>query len=361
MKHPLILLILAHIKEFFREPGSIFWSFGFPVLMALGLGVAFSGKKELVHSVALIPSYNIEDSLVCNIFFNGTSPFDTVIEQKFESGFGKTRYIFHITTWNNAELLLKRGVVSTILTEKQNDITFHSDPLNPESELISMQLSGFFKTGEIGTFRGKFELLDTRGLRYIDFLVPGLLSVSVMMSVMWGVCYTLIERRSKKLLRRMVATPMKKSHLLIAHWFSRIIVTFFEVIVLLAFAAYFFNMIVQGNLIALIILLLAGNFCFFGFSILISSRTSNLQLGNGLISLITSPMMVLSGIFFSYQNFPLWAIKIIKLLPLTILVDEVRSIINEGAGFMQVYDGIFILGALGIISFLVGLRIYKWY
>ncbi|MBN2519585.1 MAG: ABC transporter permease [Bacteroidales bacterium] len=361
MKHPLIQLILAHIKEFFREPGSVFWSFGFPILMALGLGAAFSGNKEIVHNVALVPSYQIEDTIISSTFFYNETPYDTVIEKKFESGFGKTKYIIHVTSWDNGELLLKRGIVSIILSEINNEIVFHADPLNPESELIGMQLSKFFKTGSIGTFEGKFQILDTKGLRYIDFLVPGLISVSIMMSVMWGVCYTLIERRSKKLLRRMVATPMKKSHLLISQWISRILVTFFEVTVLLLFSYYSFHMVVQGSLFTLILLLLAGNFCFFGLSILISSRTSNLQLGNGLISLITSPMMVLSGIFFSYQNFPEWAIKIIKILPLTMLVDEARSVINEGAGIFQVYDGILILSGLGIISFIAGLKIYKWY
>lgn len=177
--------------------------------MALGLGVAFSGKKELLHSVALMPSYSLEDTLVRYALFKGSAPFDTIIEKRFETGYGKTRYMFYVTSWENAELLLKRGTVSCIITEKQNDITFHSDPLNPESELVIMQLSQFFKTGEIGKFRGKIELLETRGLRYIDFLVPGLLSLGIMMSVMWGVCYTLIEKRSKKLLRRMVATPMR--------------------------------------------------------------------------------------------------------------------------------------------------------
>ncbi len=361
MKHPLIQLILSHIREFLREPGSVFWSFGFPVFMALGLGVAFSGKKELLHSVALVPSYIAEDTLISNTLFSGAMPFDTIIEKKFETGYGKTRYMFHVTSWENAELLLKRGSATCIITEKQNYITFHSDPLNPESELVSIQLSRFFKTGEIETSQGKIEPLETKGLRYIDFLVPGLLSLGVMMSVMWGVCYTLIEKRSKKLLRRMVATPMRKAHFLIAQWISRMIVTFLETTILLVFATFFFRVSFQGSLFAFIILLIAGNFCFFGFSILISSRTANLQLGNGLISLITTPMMVLSGIFFSYRNFPPWAISLIKLLPLTKFADEARSIVNEGAGLFQVFDGILVLGILGFVSFLIGLRIYKWY
>jgi ABC-type multidrug transport system permease subunit len=112
---------------------------------------------------------------------------------------------------------------------------------------------------------------------------------------------------------------------------------------------------------ALILVLLSGNMAFFGLSILISSRTANTQVGNGLISLITTPMMVLSGIFFSYQNFPPWAINVIKFLPLTKFTDEVRGIVNEGAGFMDSIDGIIILMAFGALTFFSGMKVYKWY
>ena len=360
MRNPLLQLILAHIKEYLREPGAVFWSFGFPVLMAIGLGIAFSGKKEIVHGVAIVRSYNMDDTIIKSRLTD-TATFKNFIEKEFESEYGRTRYLFHITSWDSAQILMKRGQVSSIITEKDNKITFHSDPLNPEAELISIQLDKFFKTGTPGTFEGKLEKLNTKGLRYIDFLIPGLLGMGIMMSVMWGVCYTLIEKRSKKLLRRMVATPMKKSHFLMAQWTSRIMVMTFETFILLFFTKIFFGIEIQGQILALILLLLAGNFCFFGMAILLSSRTDNIQLGNGFISLITTPMMVLSGIFFSYLNFPEWMIKFIKILPLTLLVDNLRSVFNEGAGILEVYPGILIMGISGMIFFFSGKRIYKWY
>jgi ABC-type multidrug transport system permease subunit len=361
MKHPLLQLTLAHIKEYLREPGAMFWSFGFPILMALGLGLAFSGKKEIVHGVAVVPSYNMSDSLISNTLLNGMDLNDTIIEKKFKSDYSNTKYIFHITSWNNASLLMKRGQVSSIITIINDTITFHSDPLNPEAELIGIQLDKYFKTGNPGSFEGKLEPLNAKGLRYIDFLIPGLLGMGIMMSVMWGICYSLIEKRSKKLLRRMVATPMRKSHFLLSHWASRIMMMAFETLILLLFSKYFFKIEIQGSIFALILLLLAGNFCFFGLSILLSARTSNMQLGNGLISIITTPMMVVSGIFFSYQNFPPWAIKVIKIFPLTQLVDGIRSVINEGAGMFEILNSILILSLSGLICFTIGMRIYKWY
>lgn len=361
MNHPFIQLTIAQIKEFFREPGAVFWSFGFPILMAFGLGIAFSGKKEIMHGVAVIPGFSIENTIVKMVFFDGGNVKDTIIEKKFENINGKTRYVFHVTTWNKAEILLKRGIISAILTEEQNRITYHYDPLNPEGELIQVQLSKFFESGNLGQNYGTIEPLNRKGLRYIDFLIPGLLSMGIMMSVMWGVCYALIEKRSKKLLRRMVATPMIKAHFLMATWASRLILTFVDSVVLLVFAHFFFQITIQGSIVALILLLFSGNIAFFGLSILISSRTANTQVGNGLISFITTPMLVLSGIFFSYQNFPSWAIPVIKVLPLTKFTDGVRGIINEGEGLIGSLDGIFILGLFGVLTFFIGMKMYKWY
>lgn len=360
MKHPVVILTYSLIKEFFREPGSVFWAFGFPLLMALGLGLAFSGKKEITHGVAIVYNAQEQDEL-SNALFNGIHYNDTIIEKHFEHATGNTRYIFHITTWPQAEVLVKRGIVNAIISQEEGELTFHFDPINAQGELIQMQLSSFIQSGKLGEGIGEFAPLSAVGMRYIDFFIPGLLTMGIMMSVMWGVCYSLIEKRSKKLLRRMVATPMRKSHFLVAVWASRFFITVFDSLVLLIFAWLFFDIRIQGSFPALVMLLFSGNVAFFGLSILLSSRTSNMHLGNGLISFVTTPMMVLSGIFFSYQNFPPWAISIIKFLPLTRFTDEARSIINEGAGLIQSADGIAILFLFGAVTFMAGMRVYKWY
>ncbi len=361
MNHPIILLTISQIKEFFREPGAVFWSFGFPILMAVGLGLAFSGNQEILHGVAVVQSSLKEDGKAAGILFEDGIHRDTVLDKRFESETGSTRYQFHITSWDEAEILLKRGIINAIITENENGLIYHYDPVNPEGELIQMQLSDYFETGDLGQSNGSFAPLDAVGTRYIDFFIPGLLTLGIMMSVMWGVCYSLIEKRSKKLMRRMIATPMRKSHFLISLWASRLMITIFDSVVLLAFAYYFFDVEIQGSMPALILLLLSGNIAFFGLAILLSSRTANTQVGNGLISFITTPMMVLSGIFFSYQNFPDWAINIIKYLPLTRFTDHTRSIINEGAGFLQTLDGVLVLLTFGLITLIAGMRVYKWY
>jgi ABC-type multidrug transport system permease subunit len=154
---------------------------------------------------------------------------------------------------------------------------------------------------------------------------------------------------------------MKKSHFLIALITVRITMNFIESSVLFLFALFAFDMVIQGDVSALILMFLAGNIAFAGIAVFVSSHTSNTEVGNGLINVVVFPLMVLSGIFFSYHNFPDWSIPVIKNLPLTIMTDGIRSIFNEGAGYNEVAFPILILTATGVIFFLAGLKIFKWH
>ncbi|MEI6900451.1 MAG: ABC transporter permease, partial [Bacteroidota bacterium] len=199
------------------------------------------------------------------------------------------------------------------------------------------------------------------GTRYIDFLIPGLIAMGIMMACMWGISYGIIDNRSKKLLRRMVATPMKKSHYLIALISVRIVMNFIESSLLFVVALLVFGIQIQGSIPALVTIFLAGNIAFAGIAILLSSHTAKTEIGNGLINAVVTPMMVLSGIFFSYHNFPDWSIPVIKLLPLTAVADGIRSVFIEGAGFNEIAIPSLILTAVGVVCFTIGLKTFKWH
>jgi ABC-2 type transport system permease protein len=205
------------------------------------------------------------------------------------------------------------------------------------------------------------EAVTSKGNRYIDFLIPGLLALGIMNSCIWGIGWNLIDSRIKKLLRRMVATPMKKSTFLAAHMITRFIVIFCEASLLFIFARLAFGVEIQGSPIALFLVYVAGTFAFAGIAILTSSRASNTQVGNGLINAVVLPMTIVSGVFFSYHNFPDWIEVFVKYLPLTLLAESMRAIFNEGAGLAQVFIPCVILSITGVVTFISGLRIYKWY
>jgi ABC-2 type transport system permease protein len=368
------LLIMALFREIVREPGVLFWGILFPILMSLGLGLAFTKKADVTRKVAIIKktdgSLSTTDNSVLTGFLDKNcekNPLPaketwiwkyTVKDEKL----GNSIFLMYDMKWDEAMTLLKRGTINVVLVGLNNSVEYHFDPMNPDAQLTYLKLSNIVGKGEIQPESDiEIKPLTVKGTRYIDFLVPGLMTMGIMMSSMWGISYGIIEKRSKKLLRRLVATPMRKSHFLIALIVVRVVMNFIESGALFIFALLAFKMTIQGNISALILIFLAGNIAFAGLAILTSSHTSNTEVGNGLINFVVMPMMILSGIFFSYQNFPEWSLPVIRKLPLTILTDGVRSIFNEGAGYREVALPILILTAIGAIFFTIGLKIFKWH
>jgi ABC-2 type transport system permease protein len=368
-------LILANVRDLIREPGVLFWGTIFPILMSLGLGIAFMSNKDVIINVAVIGEKHLFEersdtsSILCD-FLNRNKAItgkseDGSLYRKFvlkDEKLGNTIFLFHGLDWNQSMILLKRGNLNMIIDEVQGKIQYHFDPRNPDAQLSYLKLSKILDDPGNKQVVSEQEIrpLTVTGTRYIDFLVPGLIAMGIMMSTLWGVSYSIIETRSKKLLRRMVATPMKRSNFLIALITVRVALNFFEGLVLFLFAHFVFGISITGNALALIILFIAGNMAFAGISILCSSHTSKTEIGNGLINAISMPMMVLSGIFFSYHNFPDWSIPVIRMFPLTMLADGMRIFI-EGAGFAEVIIPVLVLSGTGVFLFLAGLKIFKWH
>jgi len=366
---------MALFREIIREPGVLFWGILFPILMSLGLGLAFTKKSNVIRKVAVIKSNENTNGIT------GNPDFESFINNMCEKNtqdktdnwkwkysikdnkLGNSVFLFYSMRNNEAIKMLKRGTINVILTGTRDSVEYLFDPMNSDAELTYLKLMPVIgKKGDTEVSNNtEIRPLTVRGTRYIDFLVPGLITMGVMMSCMWGISYGIIEKRSKKLLRRLVATPMKKSHFLIALIAVRVLMNIIESLVLLVFAIIVFGVRIQGDISALVLIYLAGNVAFAGIAVFVSSNTSNTEVGNGLINFVVFPMMVLSGIFFSYQNFPEWSIGVIKYLPLTMLTDGVRSIFNEGAGYQEVALPVLILLTTGTVFFSAGLKIFKWH
>jgi ABC-2 type transport system permease protein len=374
--YQLAQLISALFKELIREPEVLFWGIGFPILMSLGLGIAFTKKPDMVINVAVLDAKDVggqpENSTNGIEYFlernaeklpgigKSTVRYKIVVE---DDKIGNTIFFFRKTSWEEGLTFLKRGLLSMIINEVDGEIHYHFDPLNPTAQLTYLKLKSIL-SGDMLTQSDStqnIEPLRVIGSRYIDFFVPGLIAMGIMMSGMWGLSYRLIEMRSQKLLRRMVATPMKKSHLLIAMTLVRTLMSFFEALLLFLFAFLVFDIRIQGSLFALFLIVLAGNIAFAGIAIFVSSRTARTETGNGLINIVVMPMTVLSGIFFSYHNFPDWAVPVIQKFPLTMLADGIRSVFIEGAGVPDIMLPFLFLLSIGIVFFAAGLKIFKWH
>lgn len=356
----LIRLVEIQFKELIRDPSVFLWGIGFPVLMALGLGLAFSHNGEILRPVAIV-SHNVE-------FLKNTKQVEPLIIQgqkieRFElsqmsSPFGKNKILIHQTNEKMAELLIKRGIVLVVIKDGP---LYYFDPRNADAQLTYIISKAIFER-KIESLKDAMMIpLEVPGTRYVDFLLPGLIAMGIMMSCLWGICYGLVEKRSKKLLRRLVATPMRKSHYLLSMMIVRVIFGLFETGILVYFGHLFFNFKVAGSWGTVILLFIASHWAFSGLSIVIASRTSNTEIGAGILNAVSTPMMVLSGIFFSYHYFPESAQAIIRFLPLTLVADNFRSVMLEGATLGMIQVPFLGLIFFGIICFLLGLKIFKWY
>jgi ABC-type multidrug transport system permease subunit len=358
-------LTYTFFLETIREPEVLFWGIVFPVLISIGLGFAFTQSSETKFHVMVVEENQTELDSLLNIYANrnvkkGKEIFTWKIEDKIA---GNTEINFIRSDWKSAIISLKRGESDVIVTDSLGKIRYHFDPLNSQAQLVYMKLSALIKSpaSTVDTGLNLVNPLTLKGVRYIDFLIPGMIAFGLMSSILWGFSYTIIERRSQKLLRRMVATPMKKHNFLISLMIVRISMNVVEALILFFFVWLLFGIQIQGNIGALTVLFIAGNVAFTGLAAVISSRTSKTEVGTGWINAAQMPMMILSGIFFSYHHFPEWSIGVIKFLPLTALADGIRSIFNEGAGWIEILPPSLALTVFGIVCFAIGMRTFKWF
>jgi ABC-2 type transport system permease protein len=340
--HPLIQLLLMHYREFVREPVALFWTFVFPIALSGIIGLGFSSDQEPVYSVAVMPQTPPRLHAVLNQLAYKTMPV------KYEE---------------EGLLLLRKGVAVLLISSPPatDSLVFHYDQHNTNAQNAYLHITNSLLRLATTEQKMRTNQLTTQGNRYIDFLIPGLLAMGLMNSALWGMGWSLVDMRIKKLLRRIVATPLPRYLFLLSHFIMRYVFATLEVLALCGFAFFMFDIRITGSYWAFVLLASAGLWAFSGISILIASRTANSNVANGLINAVYLPMSLVSGVFFNYHGFPDWIVGIIEKLPLTLLADGLREIFNEGATVEQVLMKILILLAIGTLSFLVGLRIYKWY
>jgi ABC-2 type transport system permease protein len=344
MNNSFLNLLAVQLKEFYREPSVLFWGFFFPVLMIAVLGLAFMHRPAERRTIAVV---------------GPITQYSASLHQKLDSLGQLGEFSFIIVSEQEALQKIQRGQISVYINKSPNgDVVFSYDPDNSEARMTYLlATNALLSTGQPG-FRKQY--ITATGHRYIDFLVPGLLAMGIMNSCLWGIGWNLIDFRIKKLMRRMIATPMKKSVFLLAQVVSRAILLVAEAFLIFSFAHWAFGVEIQGSVVALLLVLMSGIMAFSGLAVLLASRARHSQVGNGLINATTMPMIILSGIFFSYQNFPEWASSIVRFLPLTLLADAVRSIFNEGAYLGEVWLEFLLLICMGFVFFVSGLKIFKW-
>ncbi len=332
-RHPMLELTATRLRLFFREPGAVFWTFGFPLVLAIALGIAFRNRPPEPVNIA-VESSDLQTTL-----------------QKAEG------LRVRLLDDGAARAALRTGKVELVI-EPGPPIAYRYDPTRPESRLARALADAALHP------RGKPDTVDAPvtepGSRYIDFLIPGLIGVNLMSAGMWGIGYVVVDMRTKKLLKRLIATPMSRAQFLCSFVLMRALFLVLELPVLLGFAFFAFDVRVSGSLPLLLGVALLGALAFAGIGLLLASRAQNTQTVNGLINLVQLPMFVASGVFFSTARFPDAVQPYLRILPLTALNDAMRAVMIDGAGLRGIALPVALLAGTAAVSFTAALRVFRW-
>lgn len=342
---PIAQLIVARLREFIREPEAVFWVFGFPLVMTLLLGVAFKERPIETIVVDVLEGPRAETA---RLALSSDKKFKLKVCIESEC---RTRL-----------RALKTDLVVLPGAGSGQGFDYLYDSTRRESVLARKEVDDALQRsqGRGDVFAAHDQEFTEPGGRYIDFLIPGLLGMGIMGGGVWGVGFVTVDMRIRKLLKRFLATPMKRTHFLSAMMISRMFFLIPEVVLLMLFARYAFGVRVYGSLGTVAFLVLLGAAAFSGIGLLIASRAKTIEAVTGMMNLVMLPMWVLSGIFFSASRYPDAVQPFIRLLPLTALIDALRAVTIEGAALTTQAGPVVILSVYSVVTFTLALKIFRW-
>jgi len=339
--HPLVQLSRVKFLEFVREPEAIFWVLVFPVLLSLALGIAFRAKTPAPLAVAVCDGPGAAEASRALAADPGLHP--------------------KVLAERDARESLRTGKVALVVIPGDT-LTYWFDPARDESRGARLAADAALQRAAGRTDARGIALreMNEKGSRYIDFLVPGLLGMNLMGTGMWGIGFSIVTARSRGLLKRLVATPMRKRDYLLGQMMGRMVFLIPEVGVLVGFAHVAFGVPVAGSLVALALIAGLGATAFTGIGLLVAARPRTIEGVSGLMNFVMLPMWIFSGVFFSPSRFPDAILPLIRLLPLTALNEALRAVMIDGAPVASVAGQLGILGLWGAVAFAVALRLFRW-
>jgi ABC-type multidrug transport system permease subunit len=345
MQSSMVQLTLVRFREFIREPEAVFWTFIFPILLAAGLGIAFRQRgpdkvaigvvSSAPGSAALIESLRKDSSIMV------TTYDDSAAVRALRTG-KVALLVAPGSTKDSVRYVYDRG---------------RSDAVNAR---VLVDRAVQIGAGRVDPVRVSDSYVTEAGSRYIDFLIPGLLGMNLMGSSIWGLGFAIVTARSKKLLKRLMATPMSRAQYLLSFLCSRLVFLILEVATLLGFGHWAFGVPLRGSIPTLFLIAVLGAVSFGGLGLLTASRARTTEAVSGIMNFIMLPMWIFSGVFFSSSNFPSSVQPFIRLLPLTALNDALRANMLEGASFGALSPQMLVILAWGAVSFFAALKLFRW-
>jgi ABC-2 type transport system permease protein len=331
----LLALWAARNREYYRDKGSLFWSFLFTPMLVIILALSFSENDQKVFSLGIHQTETIDEQLV--IDWNRDIYYADVIDYPvLEDGLKRLRF-------HQLDLLLD-----------QDSQQYWVNAKSTRSGLMERLLLGKLEGWQRNTTTG-------RQIRYIDWVIPGMLAMNMMFSGLFGVGYVIVRYRKNGVLKRLQAAPIEAWQFLTAQGLSRLTIMLTVTTLLFALCKTLVGMQVTGSYWLLLLIAVLGNLSIISLALLFASRTASEEFANGLLNAVSFPMLLLSEIWFSLDKAPSWLQYIADLSPLTHIVRAARQVILEGAGISDIAVELAVLVAMTLLLITLAAKLFQWH
>ena len=332
------ILAILHARniEFLRDRSALGWNILLPVLLVVGMGVIFSGDGRSMFKVAVLQQSQGID-LTAHRFL-------------------QTRFIdfYAVGDLDDALAKLSRHQMDMLISPADQPPQYWVNESSPKGYMLEKLIGG---TGSSDFIRGT---VSGSAVRYVDWLLPGILGMNMMFSCLFGVGYVVVRYRKNGFLKRLKATPLTPFEFLTAQVLSRLVLIMGLTAMVFAGTSYLIDFKMSGSYLALFVVATLGATCLISTGLLVAVRTASEELAGGLLNMISWPMMLLSGVWFSLEGTPQYVQDIAGLFPLTPLIDAARHIMLDGAGLAEVMPQVAQLAAMTIVLLAIGAWLFRW-
>jgi ABC-2 type transport system permease protein len=328
-------ILHARNMEFIRDWTALGWNVLFPLLLVVGFAAIFSGGPKPMFKVGVLG--------------------DPAALKAADAAFFKTKYVQFIPVDDQGKALHKvERFQLDMLVDVRSGKQYWINADAPNGYLLERVLRNEGRT----TYHK--EVVTGHEIRYVDWLVPGILAMNMMFSCLFGVGYVIVRYRKNGFLKRLKATPLRPFEFLLAQMVSRLILIQSITVFVFVGCNAFIHFQMRGSYANLFLISLLGAICLISLGLLIASRLSSEEFAGGLLNLLTWPMMFLSGVWFSLEGTNPLILKLAQFLPLTHVVDGARAIMTEGAGLADIAPHLAVLTLMTTVFLGIGSLVFRW-
>ncbi|MFQ6005924.1 MAG: ABC transporter permease [Woeseia sp.] len=328
----------ARNLEFVRDRSSLSWNIILPVVLMFGLLFIFGGGDRTEYTVGVLQS---EPEL------------DTSVHE-----FLDTRYIRFVVVNNEEEGFRK-------IARHQLDLLVHFDeprqywinPDSPKGYFVEFALLQSENPASHGIQKSR---ITGDPVRYVDWVLPGILGMNMMFSCLFGVGYVVVRYRKNGFLKRLRATPLRSIEFVVAQVASRLVLIMLITSFVYAGTRYFLDTRMDGSYVTLFLVAIVGAIALLSMGLLVAARVTREELAGGLLNLVTWPMMLLSGVWFSLEGADAWVREVANIFPLTHVLDSARAVMLDGATLVDVAPALIWLTILSLLFLGLGAAMFRW-